>query len=141
MDFATTYNTEEASTLLEVNASQNDKDFVTAINWKKIEEYVKNGGGEKIKARYAHNIYDEHTHTATTTMKDEIITVDPSKVPGAIYFMPIPKSPHGCDVDPTGEYIVGSGKLAAELTVFSFSKMMKAIEEKNTTEKLMVFPF
>ncbi|HLU51646.1 MAG TPA: Sec-dependent nitrous-oxide reductase [Flavobacteriaceae bacterium] len=128
--FATTYNTEEASTLLEVNASQNDKDFVTAINWKKIEEYVKNGGGEKIKARYAHNIYDEHTHTATTTMKDEIITVDPSKVPGAIYFMPIPKSPHGCDVDPTGEYIVGSGKLAAELTVFSFSKMMKAIEEK-----------
>jgi len=129
--FATTYNTEEASTLLEVNASQNDKDFVTAINWKKIEEYVKNGGGEKIKARYAHNIYDEHTHTATTTMKDEIITVDPSKVPGAIYFMPIPKSPHGCDVDPTGEYIVGSGKLAAELTVFSFSKMMKAIEEKN----------
>lgn len=74
-------------------------------------------------------------------MKDEIITVDPSKVPGAIYFMPIPKSPHGCDVDPTGEYIVGSGKLAAELTVFSFSKMMKAIEEKNTTEKLMVFPF
>lgn len=128
--FATTYNTEEASTLLEVNASQNDKDFVTAINWKKIEEYVKNGGGEKIKARYAHNIYDEHTHTATTTLKDEIITVDPSKVPGAIYFMPIPKSPHGCDVDPTGEYIVGSGKLAAELTVFSFSKMMKAIEEK-----------
>lgn len=129
--FATTYNTEEASTLLEVNASQNDKDFVTAINWKKIEEYVKNGGGEKIKARYAHNIYDEHTHTATSTFKEEIITVDPTQVPGAIYFMPIPKSPHGCDVDPTGEYIVGSGKLAAELTVFSFSKMMTAIEEQN----------
>lgn len=129
--FATTYNTEEAHTLLEVNASQNDKDFVTALNWKVIEEYVKNGGGEKMKVRYAHNIYDEHTHTATSTMKDEIITVDPSKIPGAIYFMPIPKSPHGCDVDPTGEYIVGSGKLAAELTVFSFSKMMKAIEEKN----------
>ncbi len=45
--------------------------------------------------------------------------------------MPTPKSPHGCDVDPSGEYIVGSGKLAAELTVHSFSKMLKAIENKD----------
>jgi nitrous-oxide reductase len=35
------------------------------------------------------------------------------------YFIPCPKSPHGCDVDPTGEYIVGSGKLAALIPVFS----------------------
>ena len=29
--------------------------------------------------------------------------------PGMVYFLPTPKSPHGCDdVDPTGEYIVGS---------------------------------
>src|SRR5690606_17503329 len=55
--FATTYNTEEASTLLEVNASQNDKDFITAINWQKIDEYVKAGGGKKMKVNYAHNIY------------------------------------------------------------------------------------
>jgi nitrous-oxide reductase len=128
--FATTYNTEEANTLLEVNASQNDKDFIAAINWKVIEEYVKNGGGVKIKAEYAHNVLDHKTHTATTTMNTEILTVDPTKIPGAVYFMPIPKSPHGCDVDPSGEYIVGSGKLAAELTVFSFSKMQKAIEAK-----------
>jgi nitrous-oxide reductase len=33
--FFTTYNTEEANTLLEVNASQNDKDFIAAVNWKK----------------------------------------------------------------------------------------------------------
>ena len=32
--FFTTYNTEEANSLLEVNASQNDKDFIAAINWK-----------------------------------------------------------------------------------------------------------
>src|SRR5690606_34003916 len=31
--FFTTYNTEEANTLLEVNASQNDKDFIAAVNW------------------------------------------------------------------------------------------------------------
>jgi len=128
--FFTTYNTEEANSLLEVNASQNDKDFIAAINWKKIEEYVNNGGGKKMPANYAHNVYDENTHTATSTMKKEVLVVDPSDVPGAIYFMPTPKSPHGCDVDPSGEYIVGSGKLAAELTVHSFSKMLKAIEDK-----------
>ena len=57
--FFTTYNTEEANTLLEVNASQNDKDFIAAINWKKVEEYVENGGGKKMPANYAHNVYDE----------------------------------------------------------------------------------
>ncbi|HSP40684.1 MAG TPA: Sec-dependent nitrous-oxide reductase, partial [Gillisia sp.] len=129
--FATTYNSEEASTLMEVNSSQNDKDFIAAVNWKVIEEYVANGGGTKMPAEYAHNVLDHNSHIATSTMKQGILTVNPAEIPGAVFFMPTPKSPHGCDVDPTGEYIVGSGKLAAELTVFSFSKMIKAIEEKN----------
>ncbi|WP_029034825.1 Sec-dependent nitrous-oxide reductase [Salinimicrobium terrae] len=129
--FATTYNSEEANTLLEVNASQNDKDYIVAVNWKKIEEYVNNGGGEMMPAEYAHNVFDHHKHSATSTMKEGIMTVNPTDVPGAIYFLPTPKSPHGCDVDPTGEYIVGSGKLAAQVTVHSFSKMLKAIEEEN----------
>ena len=128
--FFTTYNTEEASTLLEVNASQNDKDFIAAINWKKIEEYVNNGGGTKMPTNYAHNVYSDETHTATSTMKKEVITVNPADVPGAIYFLPTPKSPHGCDVDPTGEYIVGNGKLSADLTVHSFTKMLDAIENE-----------
>lgn len=128
--FFTTYNTEEAHTLLEVNASQNDKDFIAAVNWKKIEEYVNNGGGTKVPANYAHNIFDHETHTATSTMKKEVLTVDPLDVPGAVYFLPTPKSPHGCDVDPTGEYIVGNGKLSADLTVHSFTKMIDAIENK-----------
>lgn len=126
--FFTTYNTEEAHTLQEVNASQNDKDFIAAVNWKKIEEYVNNGGGTKMPANYAHNLYDEGSHTATTTMKKEVLTVDPLKVPGAVYFLPTPKSPHGCDVDPSGQYIIGNGKLSADLTVHSFDKMIAAIE-------------
>ncbi len=128
--FFTTYNTEEASTLLEVNASQNDKDFIAAINWKKVEEYVNNGGGTMMPANYAHNVYDEHTHMATSTMKKEVLTVNPLDVPGAVYFLPTPKSPHGCDVDPSGEYIVGNGKLSANLTVHSFTKMLDAIENE-----------
>ncbi len=126
--FFSTYNTEEANSLLEVMASQNDKDFIAAVNWMKIEEYVKNGGGTKMAANYAHNVYDEHTHTGTSTMKKEVITVDPTEVPGAIYLLPTPKSPHGCDVDPSGQYIIGSGKLSADITVHSFDKMMAAIE-------------
>ncbi len=126
--FFSTYNTEEANSLLEVMASQNDKDFIAAVNWKKIEEYVKNGGGTKMPANYAHNVYDEETHTGTSTMMKEVVTVDPTKVPGSIYFLPTPKSPHGCDVDPTGQYIIGSGKLSADITVHSFDKMMAAIE-------------
>ena len=126
--FFTTYNTEEANSLLEVNASQNDKDFIAAVNWKKIEEFVNNGGGTKMPANYAHNVYDEKTHAATSTMKKEVLVVDPLDVPGAVYFLPTPKSPHGCDVDPTGEYIVGNGKLSADLTVHSFTKMLAAIE-------------
>lgn len=128
--FFSTYNTEEANTLLEVNASQNDKDFIAAINWKMIEEYVNNGGGTKMATNYAHNIYDESTHTATSTMKKEVLTVNPMDIPGAIYFLPTPKSPHGCDVDPSGEYIIGAGKLSANITVHSFEKMLAAIEAK-----------
>ncbi len=126
--FFSTYNTEEANSLLEVMASQNDKDFIAAINWKKIEEYVKNGGGTKMPANYAHNVYNEETHTGTSTMKKEVITVDPLKVPGSVYFLPTPKSPHGCDVDPTGQYIIGAGKLSADITIHSFDKMLAAIE-------------
>lgn len=126
--FFTTYNTEEANSLLEVNASQNDKDFIAAVNWKKIEEYVNNGGGTTMPTEYAHNVYDEGTHTATSTIIKEVLTVDPTNVPGAVFFLPTPKSPHGCDVDPSGEYIIGNGKLSADLTVHSFDKMIAAIE-------------
>lgn len=128
--FFTTYNTEEANSLLEVNASQNDKDFIAAVNWKKIEEYVNNGGGTMMPANYAHNVYDDGTHTATSTMKKEVRVVNPAEVPGAVFLLPTPKSPHGCDVDPTGEYIVGNGKLSADLTVHSFTKMLAAIDGK-----------
>ncbi|KAA3632325.1 MAG: Sec-dependent nitrous-oxide reductase, partial [Bacteroidetes bacterium] len=128
--FFSSYNTEEASTLLEVNASQNDKDFIAAINWKKAEEYIAAGRFETMPANYAHNVYDESTHSATSTMMKEVRVLNPAELEDLVYFLPTPKSPHGCDVDPTGEYIVGSGKLAAALTVHSFTKMQQAIADK-----------
>ena len=129
--FFSCYNTEQANSLLEVNASQKDKDFIMAVNWKKAEEYVKAGKGRIEKVRYAHNVYDEKTHNATSTIENEVIVLDPAGLEGIVYFIPCPKSPHGCDVDPTGEYIVGSGKLAAVIPVFSFTKMLEAITKKD----------
>ena len=128
--FFSCYNSELAHTLLEVNASQRDKDFIGAINWKKAEEYVKAGKGRVSKTKYNHNTWDEHTHTGTSEVEDEVIVLDPKELPGLVYFMPCPKSPHGCDTDPTGSYIVGSGKLAALIPVFSFDKLQKAIAAK-----------
>ncbi|HNA91555.1 MAG TPA: Sec-dependent nitrous-oxide reductase, partial [Chitinophagaceae bacterium] len=128
--FFSCYNSEKANTLLEVNASQKDKDFIMAVNWKKAEEYAKAGKGVKKQVKYAHNKFDESTHTASSTMMNEVLVLDPKDCPDMIYFMPCPKSPHGCDTDPTGEYIVGSGKLAATIPVFSFTKIQNAIASK-----------
>ena len=128
--FFSTYNTEQASTLLEVNASQKDKDFIVAINWKKAEEYVKAGKGIKMATEYYHNTMDHETHTAKSEIIKEVLTLDPAELKDFVYLIPCPKSPHGCDVDPTGEYIVGSGKLAALIPVFSFQKFTQAISAK-----------
>lgn len=128
--FFSTYNTEQANTLLEVNASKNDKDFILAVNWKKAEEYIKAGKGRKItNLKYAHNTYDEDSHTSKSEIRTEVLQLDAADFKDLCYFIPCPKSPHGVDVDPTGEYIVGSGKLAALIPVFSFTKMQKAIAD------------
>ncbi len=128
--FFSTYNTEQAYTLLEVNASQKDKDFIMAVNWKKAEEYIAAGKGQTVKAKYAHNVWDETTHTGVSNIMEEVLQLDPAELKDIIYFIPCPKSPHGCDTDPTGEYIVGSGKLAALIPVFSFTKIQQAIANK-----------
>ncbi|WP_276370121.1 Sec-dependent nitrous-oxide reductase [Chryseolinea sp. H1M3-3] len=128
--FFSCYNTEQAYTLLEVNASQKDKDFIMAVNWKKAEEYIAQGKGTIEKANYAHNVYDDKKHSATSTILNEVKVLDITQFPDIVYFIPCPKSPHGTDVDPTGEYIVGSGKLAATMPVFSFTKIQNAIANK-----------
>ncbi|MDP4129133.1 MAG: nitrous oxide reductase, partial [Bacteroidota bacterium] len=75
--FFSCYNTEQAHTLLEVNASQRDKDFIMAVNWKKAAEYARQGKGIIKKVVYAHNVYDEKTHTATSTIEKEVLVMDP----------------------------------------------------------------
>lgn len=128
--FFSCYNSEQAYTLLEQYSARRDKDFILAVNWKKAEEYLKAGKGVKKQVRYAHNTWDEATHSAKHEIRTEVTVLDPAILKDICYFIPCPKSPHGCDTDPTGEYIVGSGKLAAIIPVFSFTKIQKAIADK-----------
>ncbi|UOF92060.1 Sec-dependent nitrous-oxide reductase [Fodinisporobacter ferrooxydans] len=109
--FITTYNTEEATTNLEVNASQKDRDYTVMVNWKAAAK----------AAADPKNTYELNGAKV----------LDPTKVPGLIYLLPTPKSPHGVDVSPDGKYIVASGKLSPTVTVFSFDKIQKAIDNKD----------
>lgn len=128
--FFTCYNSEEANSLLEINASRKDKDFIAAVNWKLAEKYLKEGKAHVEKAKYYRNYVDKKKQTAFSEVHNSVNILHPKECPGLIYYLPTPKSPHGVDVDPTGEYIVGGGKLSTVLPVHSFSKMIKAIKNK-----------
>ncbi|MFO7822621.1 MAG: Sec-dependent nitrous-oxide reductase [Cyclobacterium sp.] len=129
--FLTTYNSEQAHTLLEVNASQMDKDLMAIVNWKKAEEYLAAGKFTERETSYYHNLMDEGSGIVNSEEKTITKILDPKECPDMVYFIPVPKSPHGCDIDPSGEYIVGNGKLSADMSVYSFSQIMQAIEEEN----------
>ena len=128
--FFTSYNTEQANTKLEENASQNDKDYVAAVNYKRAEECVAQGLAKTMPGQYYHNWVDTASRIAKSEVKTSVKMLRPTDCPGVAYYLPTPKSPHGVDVDPTGEYIVAGGKLATVIPVHSFTKMQKAIADK-----------
>jgi nitrous-oxide reductase len=108
--FWTCYNSERATGKLEVTASQKDRDYIAAVDWKAAEKAAAEGKGDVVNG---------------------IKVLDPTKVPGLIYLMPCGKSPHGVDVSPDGKYIIGSGKLQGVTTAFNFEKVMTAIKNKD----------
>ncbi len=60
-----------------------------------------------------------------------VISLQTSIDEGLLYFVPEPKSPHGVDVAPKGDYLVVSGKLDPHVTVYSFEKIQQAIADEN----------
>jgi nitrous-oxide reductase len=128
--FLTSYNSEQAYEKLEINASKADKDFIAAINWKSLETCAKNGKAENWPVDYAHNVMDEFSRVARSETKKSVKMLTPQSCPNSIFFLPTPKSPHGADVDPSGEYIVAGGKLATVIPVHSFTKLQQAIKDK-----------
>lgn len=138
--FYTCYNSEQANTMKERNASEKDKDFVVALNWKLAEKLVKEGKAKDWNADYRHNLMDEDTRIAHSKKMTSVKVLNSKDFPGLVYYMPAPKSPHGLDVDPSGEYIVAGGKLSKDLSVHSFSKMMAAIEKKDFSGEIDAIP-
>ncbi|HUG12235.1 MAG TPA: Sec-dependent nitrous-oxide reductase [Opitutaceae bacterium] len=108
--FWTSYNTEMAHDVMEANSSQRDNDYGAVVNWRAAEAAVAAGKAD---------------------MRDGVPVIDPAKVPGVLYFLPIPKSPHGIDTDPSGRWIVASGKLQPVASVFDFEKIQVAIANKD----------
>lgn len=70
--FFTCYNSEEAHSLLEINASKNDKDYILAVNWKKAAEHAKKGDCKIEKVRYAHNVWNEGKLSATSEIINQV---------------------------------------------------------------------
>jgi len=99
-----------AHSKLEANASQRDRDYAAFVNWRAAAQAVEDGKVE---------------------MLDGVPVINPSEVPGVMYFVPVGKSPHGIDTDPSGRWIVASGKLQPTATVFDFEKVLAAIENED----------
>ncbi len=96
----------------EAGVSQRDMDYLHIIDLRAAERAFQAGKVRQMKGF-------------------PVIPLETSVQEGILYFAPEPKSPHGVDVAPMGDYIVVSGKLDPHVTVYSFQKIQQAIQEKN----------
>jgi len=116
---------EQGNPPFEAGVSQREADYLHIINWKKAEEVYKAGKVEDMNGM-------------------STISLDTAIAEGILYFVDVPKSPHGVDVTPDGNFYIASGKLDTHATVYSFNKTMEAIK-KGTDRKdefgVPVLPF
>jgi nitrous-oxide reductase len=99
---------EEGNPPFEAGASQRDMDYLHVINWRKAAELVSQGKTKTVNGF-------------------RVLPLATAASEGVLYFVPEPKSPHGVDVTPDGEFLVISGKLDPHVTVYSFDKIQQAI--------------
>jgi len=71
-----------------------------------------------------------HDRIARATRKESVKVLEMKDCDDVVFYLPTPKSPHGINIDPSGQYIVAGGKLAAVIPVHSFDKMINAIENE-----------
>lgn len=100
----------------EAGASRNATDFLHIIDWRKAEEVYKAGKVELIEGF-------------------PVISLKTAIAEGLLHLTPEPRSPHGVDVSPKGDFIVVSGKLDPHVTIFSMEKIKKAISGKTYSGK------
>jgi len=101
----------------EAGMSRNDTDFLHVYNWKKLAKIAKNKKNVKI--------INGH----------RVIPMSVAVANNALFLIPEPKSPHGVDVSPSGEYITVCGKLDTHASVFKWSKIKKLIKNKKYAGK------
>ena len=102
----------------EAGCSSRDVDYLHVTKWKKAEQLFKAG---KIGKKMINGMH--------------VITIEESIKHGLLFLIPEPKSPHGVDVNPEGEYIIVAGKLDSHAWVYKFSKIKAAIENKKFSGK------
>ncbi len=95
----------------EAGCSRNDTDFLHVYNWKKLAKLAENKDNYKM----INGI--------------KVIPIDVAVANDALVLIPEPKSPHGVDVSPDGEYIVVCGKLDTHASVYKWSKIQKLIKD------------
>ena len=105
---------EKGNPPFEAGASQRDADYLHIIDLKAAEAAFAAGKVRKVKG-FA------------------VVPLETSIKDGILYFAPEPKSPHGVDVAPKGDFIVVAGKLDPHVTVYSIEKIKQAIAAKNWT--------
>ena len=117
--FINSYNTEmatggvlEGGEPLEKGASQRDFDYLHIIDWKKAELVAAAG-----KTELRNGI--------------RVIPLQTAIDEGRLYFAPEPRSPHGVDVSPDGNYITVGGKLDPHVTIYEISQIKDAIAGKD----------
>jgi nitrous-oxide reductase len=99
---------EDGNPPFEAGTAKNDTDYLHIIDWKKAEAVFQAGNYEMIGGI-------------------AVISLETAVSENLLYFTPEPKSPHGSDVTPGGEYIVVGGKLDPHVTIYSFEKIMASI--------------
>jgi len=101
----------------EAGMSRNDTDFLHVYNWEKLATLAK----------------DKKNYNVVNGMK--IIPMNVAVANDALFLIPEPKSPHGVDVSPDGEYITVCGKLDTHASVFKWSKIKELIKSKKYAGK------
>ncbi len=96
----------------EAGMSRNDTDFLHVYNWRKLAKLAENK--KNVKVVNGHRIIPMSVAVANN----------------ALFLIPEPKSPHGVDVSPDGEYITVCGKLDTHASVYKWSKIKKLIAAK-----------
>jgi nitrous-oxide reductase len=103
----TCYNSEGGVTLAEMMAS--DRDHLSIFNLNKIEKAVKEGRGNKLTG--------EDVPVINGRGKNKYVS-----------YVPIPKNPHGVNIDPTGTYIICCGKLSPTISIIPLTNIDKLFD-------------